>query len=98
MSQARVIKKYPNRRLYDSKEGRYITLNDVQQLVLDGKLFEVVEYKTGDSITNSILLQVIVDLAQEGKPLISEELLVKLIRAHNETGPVGVNRSQDLAY
>ena len=59
MSTTRVIKKYPNRRLYDTEESRYITLADVKELVMIKVDFEVIDKKTGEDITRQILLQVI---------------------------------------
>ena len=59
MGTARVIKKYPNRRLYDTEESRYITLSDVRDLVLKKIDFVVIDKKSGDDITRTILLQVI---------------------------------------
>ena len=59
MSEARVIKKYPNRRLYDTEESRYITLSDIRRLVLDKVDFVVIDKKSQADITSSILLQVI---------------------------------------
>ena len=59
MSSARIIKKYPNRRLYDTDESRYITLADVRALVIAKKDFVVIDKKSGDDITRTILLQVI---------------------------------------
>jgi len=90
---SRVIKKYPNRRLYDTAASRYITLNDVRELVFNGTPFAVIENRTGATITRSILLQVIADLEQRGEPVMSEESLVEIIRAHRARLPVAINRS-----
>ncbi len=90
---SRVIKKYPNRRLYDTAASRYITLNDVRELVFNGTPFAVIENKTGATRTRSILLQVIADLEQRGEPVMSEESLVEIIRAHRARLPVAINRS-----
>ena len=76
----RVIKKYPNRRLYDSAESRYITLNDIRQLVNDKANFVVIDKNTSEDITRSILLQVIAE--QEcGIPMMSQDFLAQVIRA-----------------
>lgn len=82
MSDPRVIKKYPNRRLYDTVESRYITLADVRRLVVDRIDFIVVDKKNNADITRSILLQVIAEQEQLADPILSEELLVGVIRAH----------------
>jgi polyhydroxyalkanoate synthesis repressor PhaR len=78
----RIIKKYPNRRLYDTTESRYITLADVRQLVLDKVDFTVVEKASGDDITRQILLQVIAEQEAQGEPALSREFLAQLIRSY----------------
>jgi len=76
----RLIKKYPNRRLYDTKTSAYITLGDVKDLVLRFESFKVVDAKTGDDLTRSILLQIILEEETGGAPLFSSELLSGFIR------------------
>jgi polyhydroxyalkanoate synthesis repressor PhaR len=80
MSNARVIKKYPNRRLYDTAESRYITLADVRSLVLQEILFVVIDKKSGADITWSILLQVISEQKHQGTEVLSRDFLAQLIR------------------
>lgn len=75
----RLVKKYPNRRLYDTKTSAYITLADVKALVLAHQNFKVVDAKTGDDLTRSILLQIIVDEETARVPLFTTELLAQLI-------------------
>ncbi len=75
----RVIKKYPNRRLYDTAESKYVTLNDVRKLVLDGISFCVIDKKSGDDITRNILLQIIIEQEDEGEPLFTTDVLEQLI-------------------
>lgn len=75
----RVIKKYPNRRLYDTNESKYITLEDVKKLVVSGEQFCVVDKKSGDDITRSILLQIIIEQEDAGEPLFSTDALQQLI-------------------
>jgi polyhydroxyalkanoate synthesis repressor PhaR len=82
MSEPRVIKKYPNRRLYDTVESRYITLSDVRRLVIEQIEFVVVDKKTQDDITNSILLQVIAEQEHGSEPLMSRDFLAQLIRSY----------------
>jgi len=75
----RVIKKYPNRRLYDTSESKYVTLNDVRQLVLEGISFCVIDNKSGEDITRSILLQIIIEQEEGGEPIFSTDVLQQII-------------------
>ncbi len=75
----RVIKKYPNRRLYDTTESKYITLDDVKRLVLDSLPFVVTDKQTGEDITRNILLQIIIEQEEAGSPLFSTDVLEQLI-------------------
>ena len=83
MSEIRVIKKYPNRRLYDTVESRYITLDDVRRLVLERVEFNVVDKRTQQDITRPVLLQVISELEQRSGTVLSQDFLAQLIRSHN---------------
>ena len=76
----RTIKKYPNRRLYDTANSGYITLADVKQMVLDLIEFQVIDAKTGDDLTRAILLQIILDEESGGMPMFSSEMLAQMIR------------------
>jgi len=76
----RTIKKYPNRRLYDTANSGYITLADVKQMVLEGIEFRVVDAKTNEDLTRSILLQIILDEESAGLPMFSSEMLTQMIR------------------
>ena len=78
----RLIKKYPNRRLYDTKTSSYITLADVKQMVLKQEEFQVVDAKSGDELTRQILLQIILEEESGGMPLFSSDLLSQLIRSY----------------
>ena len=78
--QGRVIKKYPNRRLYDTETSTYITLTDVRQLVMDSAHFVVVDAKTNDDLTRSILLQIILEEESGGAPMFTEAVLANIIR------------------
>ncbi len=82
MSDTRTIKKYPNRRLYDTEESRYITLADVRRLVLDKVDFVVIDKKSGEDITRTILLQVISEQEQSGEPIMSRDFLSHVIRSY----------------
>lgn len=76
----RLIKKYPNRRLYDTKTSAYITLGDVKELVLKFEVFKVVDAKTHDDLTRSILLQIILEEEAGGAPMFTSDLLAHMIR------------------
>ncbi|MCC7218274.1 MAG: polyhydroxyalkanoate synthesis repressor PhaR [Burkholderiales bacterium] len=76
----RMIKKYPNRRLYDTANSGYITLADVKQMVLDNIDFQVVDAKSGEDLTRAILLQIILDEEGGGVPMFSSEMLSQMIR------------------
>jgi polyhydroxyalkanoate synthesis repressor PhaR len=77
----RVIKKYPNRRLYDTVESRYITLSDIRHLVVEKAEFMVIDKKTNEDITRSILLQVISE-QEHGEPMMSQDFLSQVIRSY----------------
>ncbi len=85
MSKPRIIKKYPNRRLYDTEISSYITLEEVRQLVLDGEVFEVRDAKSGDDLTRSVLLQIISEHEETGTPMFSTQLLSQLIRFYGDS-------------
>jgi polyhydroxyalkanoate synthesis repressor PhaR len=76
----RILKKYPNRRLYDTHSSGYITLADVKRMVLEGVDFEVRDAKTGDELTRSILLQIILEEETDGVPMFSTTMLAQIIR------------------
>ena len=85
MSEPRTIKKYPNRRLYDTVESRYITLADIRRLVLERIEFVVIDKKSQSDITRSILLQVIAEQEHDGEPLMSRDFLSQVIRSYGGT-------------
>ena len=87
----RVLKKYPNRRLYDTRTSAYITLADVKKMVLGSENFEVRDAKTGDEITRSILLQIILEEETGGVPMFSTQMLAQMIRfyGHAMQGMMG---------
>ena len=78
--QPRIIKKYPNRRLYDTETSSYITLADVKKLVLEPVDFKVEDAKTNEDLTRSILLQIILEEETAGAPMFSSDMLSKIIR------------------
>ena len=83
-SAQRVIKKYPNRRLYDTESSAYITLADVRHLVMGGAPFVVRDAKTGDELTRSILLQIILEEEAGGAPMFTEQVLASIIRFYGQ--------------
>ncbi len=87
----RLIKKYPNRRLYDTQTSTYITLADVKQLVLEQESFQVVDAKSNEDLTRSILLQIILEEEAGGSPLFSAPMLSQIIRfyGHAMQGMMG---------
>jgi polyhydroxyalkanoate synthesis repressor PhaR len=78
----RLIKKYPNRRLYDTKTSSYITLADVKQMVLKNEDFQVVDAKTSEDLSRQILLQIILEEESGGMPMFSSDLLSQMIRSY----------------
>ena len=85
MAQIRIIKKYPNRRLYDTEISSYITLEEVRQLVLDGDDFEVRDAKTGEDLTRTVLLQIIAEHEGHGQPMFTTQLLSQVIRFYGDS-------------
>jgi polyhydroxyalkanoate synthesis repressor PhaR len=82
MAGTRLIKKYPNRRLYDTQTSTYITLADVKQLVLDQEQFQVIDAKSGEDLSRQILLQIILEEEQEGSPMFTPPVLAQIIRSY----------------
>ena len=76
----RVIKKYPNRRLYDTSSSSYVALADIKQLVMQNAPLVVRDAKTGEDLTRSILLQIILEEESEGAPILTERMLANIIR------------------
>ncbi len=85
MSEPRIIKKYPNRRLYDTAISSYITLEDVKLLVLERTPFRVVDARTHADISRSILLQIISEQEEQGNPIFTTDLLAHIIRFYGDT-------------
>jgi len=87
----RILKKYPNRRLYDTRTSSYITLADAKSMVLKGETFEVRDAKTGEDLTRAILLQIILEEETDGVPMFSTGLLEHIIRfyGHAMQGVMG---------
>ena len=85
MSEPRIIKKYPNRRLYDTEVSSYVTLGDVRDLVLRKVPFQIRDARTGEDITRGILLQIIMEQEEDGEPILSEQVLEKIIRFYGDS-------------
>ena len=83
-AEARLIKKYPNRRLYDTEESRYVTLADVQKLVRENTPVKVVDSQSGEDITRGILIQIITEQETAGEPLFTTDMLERFIRFYDE--------------
>lgn len=80
MGKPRIIKKYPNRRLYDTELSSYVTLGDVRDLVLREIPFQVRDARSNEDLTRGILLQIIMEQEEGGEPIFSEQMLEKIIR------------------
>jgi polyhydroxyalkanoate synthesis repressor PhaR len=87
MTEQRIIKKYPNRRLYDTAISSYITLEDVKRLVLEQTAIKVIDARTQNDITHNTLLQIIMEQEEQGPPLFSNEVLQQMIRFYGGTVP-----------
>ena len=98
-SPLRVLKKYPNRRLYDTQTSSYITLADVKQMVLAGDAFEVRDAKTSEDLTRSILLQIILEEESGGVPMFTAQTLSQIIRfyGHAMQGVMGSMLEQNMS-
>mgnify|MGYP000662244057 FL=1 len=85
MNAVRLIKKYPNRRLYDTEASRYITLADVRELVLTGVRLRVRDANSGDDLTRSVLMQIMLEEEAGGQPLFTADMLAQIIRFYGGT-------------
>lgn len=84
MANERVIKKYANRRLYDAADSRHVTLEDLRKLIVQGEKIRVVDDKSGEDLTRSILLQIIADQEQFGQPILSTSTLESIVRFYGD--------------
>src|SRR6202453_5460717 len=84
--QERLIRKYANRRLYDTTASRHVTLDDLRQVIVAGDRIKVVDEKSGEDLTRSVLLQIIAEQEQFGMPVLGSELLEMIIRFYG--GPM----------
>ena len=97
MTDVRIIKKYPNRRLYDTEISRYITLEEVRQLVLQNIRFRVEDKRSHEDITRSILLQVIAEQEQGGDPIFTTDLLIFILRVYGDPMQPSISRYLELS-
>jgi len=81
----RLIKKYPNRRLYDTQTSTYVTLSDIKNLVMTNEVFKVVDAKTEEDLTRNILLQIILEEEAGGAPVFSSQMLSQIIRFYGNS-------------
>jgi len=95
MAAERLIKKYPNRRLYDTTESRYITLDEVREMVLQEIPFKVVDRQSSEDITRNILLQIIMEQESGGEPLFSADILSRFIKNYGVAAHSGFSEYLD---
>jgi len=98
MQQERLIRKYSNRRLYDSRDSRHVTLDDLRQLIVAGEKIKVVEDKSGEDLTRSVLLQIIAEQEHFGRPVLSSELLEMIIRFYGGPMQAPLSRYLEQAF
>jgi len=84
-AEPRIIKKYPNRRIYDTRQSCYITLNDLKNLIISGEEVRVLDASSGDDITRCILLQIINEQEAGGNPIFTTEVLLRMIRFYGDS-------------
>lgn len=83
--ETRIIKKYQNRRLYDTATSMYIVLSDIKDYVVAGEIIKVVDVKTEQDVTRSVLLQIILEEEVNGAPMFSDDFLFQVIRFYGKT-------------
>ena len=83
MARPRIIRKYANRRLYDTEASRHINKDDVRKLIAAGKEVRILEDGSGDDITRSVLLQLVAEQELGGKPVLSDQMLTQIIRFYD---------------
>jgi polyhydroxyalkanoate synthesis repressor PhaR len=81
----RLIKKYPNRRLYDTQTSSYVTLSDIKGLVMSNEVFKVIDAKNDEDLTRNILLQIILEEEAGGAPVFSSQMLSQIIRFYGNS-------------
>jgi len=98
MQAERLIRKYSNRRLYDTSASRHVTLEDLRQLIVGGEKIKVVDDKSGEDLTRPVLLQIIADQEHFGRPVLSSELLEMIIRFYGGPMQAPLSRYLEQAF
>jgi polyhydroxyalkanoate synthesis repressor PhaR len=98
MQQERLIRKYANRRLYDTGASRHVTLEDLRKLIVAGEKIKVVDDKSGQDLTRSVLLQIIAEQEQFGAPVLGSELLEMIIRFYGRPAQALLSRYLEQAF
>jgi polyhydroxyalkanoate synthesis repressor PhaR len=98
MQQERLIRKYSNRRLYDTSGSRHVTLDDLRQLIIAGEKIKVVDEKSDEDLTRAVLLQIISEQEHFGKPVLSAELLAMIIRFYGSPMQAPLSRYLEEAF
>jgi polyhydroxyalkanoate synthesis repressor PhaR len=98
MQQERLIRKYTNRRLYDTVGSRHVTLEDLRRLVVEGEKLKVVDDKSGEDLTRLVLLQIISEQEQFGSPVLGSELLEMIIRFYGRPTQALLSRYLEQAF
>ena len=98
MQSERLIRKYANRRLYDTTASRHVTLEDLRQLIVAGEKLKVIDDKSGENLTRAVLLQIISEQEQFGAPVLGSELLEMIIRFYGRPAQAMLHRYLDQAY
>lgn len=97
MTEPKLIRKYVNRRLYDTTQSRYVNLDDLRKLIVDGATIKVVEQATGENITTNVLLQIIEDRQKTGAKILSADFLCDLIRLSEREVDAGASERLNIA-
>jgi polyhydroxyalkanoate synthesis repressor PhaR len=98
MQQERLIRKYTNRRLYDTVGSRHVTLEDLRRLIVEGEKIKVVDDKSGEDLTRMVLLQIISEQEQFGSPVLGSELLEMIIRFYGRPTQALLSRYLEQAF
>ena len=98
MQQERLIRKYSNRRLYDTSGSRHVTLDDLRQLIIAGEKIKVVDEKSDEDLTRAVLLQIIAEQEHFGRPVLSAELLATIIRFYGSPMQAPLSRYLEEAF
>jgi len=98
MQPERLIRKYANRRLYDTTASRHVTLEDLRQLIVAGEKLKVVDDKSGEDLTRAVLLQIISEQEQFGAPVLGSELLEMIIRFYGRPAQAMLSRYLEQAF